>query len=483
MTTTLRAPRPTRRIAAETAVVGAAAVVGFVLRVRLFHQGMWSDELIAYGDIHGKSFRGLLKALSEGVENSPPLYFVLAWMSSKLGGDPALLRLPSLVLGTAAIPLVYLLGLRTVGRWAGVVAAGFIALSPFAIHYSSEARPYATLLFVSALSALALLAALDAGGTARWAAWGLTLAGILYTHYTGAAVVATELLWALWARPAARRELLTAAAIAGATFLPWVPFVKGERLDVYGDIAHALGIGYPDAAVSWLVGLPLLGPGAVPGTLAMILLAASVAVALAAAPRPRGLDLRAPVALMAALALATPAAILLYSLLSYDLFLFPRNLIASLPFAALLLAWAVLRPGWPRAALPLALAAAAVCIGTVKTELDRYSRPDYPPAAEFVDSVAGRDVSVNYDGTGLDAIRLRNALRMYYARPHRSVFSDAPEQWIAQRRSARVVVVALSPIGRPAPTLPRAPGLVKLRERRFPGISSIVVAVYRVSAG
>ena len=262
-----------------------------------------------------------------------------------------------------------------------------------------------------------------------------------------------------------------------------MPFVKGERLDVYGDIAHALGIGYPDAAISWLVGLPFLGPGAVPGTLAVILLAGSLAIALAAAPRPRGLDLRSEVALVAALALATPAAILLYSLLSYDLFLFPRNLIASLPFVALLIAWALLRPGWPRAALPLALAATAVCIGTVKAELDRYSRPDYPQAAGFVDSVAGRDVSVNYYGTGLDAIRLRNALRMYYASPHTSVFSDAPEQWIARRRSSRVVVVALSPIGRAAPSLPRASGLVKVRERRFPGLSSIVVAVYRVDAG
>jgi 4-amino-4-deoxy-L-arabinose transferase-like glycosyltransferase len=483
MSITLREAPPTRRIAAETAVVGVLVAFGFTLRLRLLGQGLWSDELIAYGDIHGKSFRGLLKALSEGVENSPPLYFVLAWMSSKLGSDPALLRLPSLVLGTAAIPLVYLLGVRTVGRWAGVVAAGFIALSPFAIHYAVEARPYTTLLFVSALSGLALLAALDRGGTARWAAWGLTVAGVLYSHYTGAAVVATELLWALWARPAARRELLTAAAIAGATFLPWVPFVKGEQLDVYGDIAHALGIGYPDAAVSWLVGLPFLGPGAVPGTLAVILLVGSVAVALAVAARPRRLDLRSPVALVAALALATPAAILLYSLVSYELFLFPRNLTASLPFVALLLAWALLRPGWPRAALPLALAATAVCIGTVKAELDRYSRPDYPQAAEFVDSVAGPNVSVNYNGTGLDAIRLRNALRMYYARPHRSVFSDAPEQWIAQRRSGRVVVVGLSPIGRPAPTLPPAPGLTKVRERRFTGISSIVVAVYRVEAG
>ena len=44
-----------------------------------------------------------------------------------------MLRAPSFLAGVAAIPLVYLLGARTVGRAAALVAAAITALSPFMI--------------------------------------------------------------------------------------------------------------------------------------------------------------------------------------------------------------------------------------------------------------------------------------------------------------------------------------------------------------
>src|SRR5215213_1971416 len=214
----LSGPRagPIAGISWEPVAVAVLTAAGFVLRARLFGQGLWSDELLTLREVQGKDLGGLLRQIAHGVENSPPLYFLLAWLSSKLGSDPALLRLPSLALGTATVPLVYLLGARSVGGRAGVVAAGFLALSPFAIYYSVDPRPYATLLFLSTLSALALLAALERGGTLRWAAWSLSVAAVLYTHYTGAAVVAAEAGWVLLAHPARRREVATAAAIAAA---------------------------------------------------------------------------------------------------------------------------------------------------------------------------------------------------------------------------------------------------------------------------
>ena len=105
-------------------VVGIAAL-GLAIRLAEAHQGLAGDELIALSDVQGRSIGGLLDQLRTGVENSPPLYFLLGWASLKVGSDPALLRLPSVALGTATIPLVYLVGRRTVGRWAGVVGAGF----------------------------------------------------------------------------------------------------------------------------------------------------------------------------------------------------------------------------------------------------------------------------------------------------------------------------------------------------------------------
>ena len=54
------------------------------------------------------------------------------------------LRVPSLVLSTATVPPVYAFGRATLGHSAGLVRAALIALSPFALYYAIEARPYAS---------------------------------------------------------------------------------------------------------------------------------------------------------------------------------------------------------------------------------------------------------------------------------------------------------------------------------------------------
>ncbi|MBA3262226.1 MAG: glycosyltransferase family 39 protein [Thermoleophilaceae bacterium] len=463
-------------------VVFVLAAAGLGLRVRLVNQGLWGDEQLAYDDIHGKSLIGVLNAVSEGIENSPPLYFILARLTSALGNDPALLRLPSIALGTATVPLVYLLGVSALGRWASVAGAGFVSLSPFAIYYSVEARPYAALMFFCALSALCLLAALQRGGTRWWVAWGLSLGAVIYTHYTGVFVVGAEVLWALWARPAARREVLFSAAFAAATFLPWLPSVKGEQLEAYSQVATILGITYPGAVVSWTIGLPFLKPEAVPGVAALILLASAVTLGVLGGTRTRDGSIRSkarsPAGLLSILAAITPAAVLIYSLVSDDLFLFPRNLIASLPFAALVLGWALVRPGWPRAVVPVALAATAVVIGALKAEDIRFSRPDYVEAAHFVDKVTGRGDRVLYPDPGLDANNLDRSLRLYYRRTHAARFVMDPAEWKTALGSSRLVVVAASPIGEPGVPLPTPPGLVKVDEREFAGIRRLEVAVY-----
>ena len=71
--------------------------------------------------------------------------------------------------------------------------------------------------------------------------------------------------------------------------------------------------------------------------------------------------------LVVVLAAATPMGIFLYSVAFSDLFMFSRNLLASLPFAALAFGWLLLRLP-PLAARPaLALAGVGLAIGTAGT--------------------------------------------------------------------------------------------------------------------
>ena len=110
---------------------------------------------------------------------------------------PELLRLPSLLAGVATIPGVYLLGVRTVGRSAGLVAAALTALAPFMAFYSTEGRGYAVMMALLLASTLALLTAVDDGRRRWWVLYALATCLTMYTHYTAAFVLATQLAWVL----------------------------------------------------------------------------------------------------------------------------------------------------------------------------------------------------------------------------------------------------------------------------------------------
>ena len=95
------------------------------------------------GHLLGRDRPQLHRGRRDGVhtaEITPPLSFLLTWLTTRLGESPELVRLPALVAGIAAIPLVYLLGVLTVGRRAALLGATLTALSPFMIFYSAEAR-------------------------------------------------------------------------------------------------------------------------------------------------------------------------------------------------------------------------------------------------------------------------------------------------------------------------------------------------------
>ena len=153
---------------------------------------------------------------------------MLAWAATKLGDPTVTVRLPSLVLGTAAIPLTYLLGVRTVGRLPALVGAAFFAISPFALWYAVEARAYSTLMFLDGARGA------GAGARARHpedglvGAYAISACLILYTHYMGVFVVVAMAAWSFWTQREHLRELLFAhAAVVRIPAL--APLVRGPE--------------------------------------------------------------------------------------------------------------------------------------------------------------------------------------------------------------------------------------------------------------
>lgn len=460
--------------------------VGFGLRVRGLGEGLWDDEHVSLDEIEGRDLFGVVRVVATGGEYNPPLFFVLAWLASQLGDVTTSIRLPSIILGTATIPLVFLLGRKTVGDAAGMVAAGFIALSPFTIFYGIEARSYATLMFLTTISALALLAATQTGRPRWWAAYGLSAAAVLYTHYTGVFVIAGEGLWALlWYRERWRALALTYAGVAVA-FTPWLSYVSGDPSN-FEVVAQLQGWTHWNSFLKWIAGNQSLAVEDMPGVPALTLIAGGLGVgllgwvAVAVTGRQNTIDRRpwAPRALVLLLALATPVSLLLYGLVSADLFVLPRNLSASLPFASLALGWALTPPRRDAMAGAIALAGVGISIGAARTLETRFHRPNLPAVAQMLDHRAEPDDLIIYYGVRLWPHYLRAHLVQNYERAHSARVALTPQQirrGFEPRKGRRVLLVELHTDE--GTRLPVVAGWAPVEQRGFGGNPPIIVTLY-----
>ncbi len=169
------------------------------------------------------------------LEPTPPLYYGLVGVLMRLFGESDLvMRLPSAVFGAATIPAVYLLGRAMLSRKVGWLAAVLLTVHPLHVFYSREARVYPLLLLWAILFLLALWRALESDRRRAWGWVGAVLALACYSHFYGLFLIVTAalavVLFATTGR--ARRRGLTAAALAGLAFAPYlvatVPHLRGS---------------------------------------------------------------------------------------------------------------------------------------------------------------------------------------------------------------------------------------------------------------
>jgi hypothetical protein len=398
----LTAAEPGRRTAAGersvrfepwTLAVAALAVIALALRFSQIHQSLLGDEVFTYGDIHGRSFGAVLTNVHSGGENSPPLFFLLAWLTAKLGDPTVWIRLPSIVLGAATVPLLYAIGRETVGRAAGLIAAAAYAISPFTVYYGTEARPYATMTFFVAVAMLALLRAVDTRRRGWWALYVVAAAAAAYTHYTCIFVLGVLGLWSVWRCRDRLREPLIANGLVVLLYLPWLPQLRGKELGVIGFLYPLTAANVLKDWIRSLAGYVWASLGQIPGAWGLVLIGLCIAAGLLVAARrwraegsPR-IDPASPTALLVALALVTPIGLLLYSVTVTDLWL-PRGLSASLP-AAMLVLGALLAALPARATVAAgAVVLATLAVGTIRSFSPDNVREPYRTMAAYIDRVA-----------------------------------------------------------------------------------------------
>jgi len=211
-------------------------------------------------------------------ENSPPLWYLLAWLDVRVLGDGAFaLRLPSALAGIATVPVAWAIGRELHGRRAAVIAAALVAVNPLFVWYSQEARVYSLFVLTSSVAILFFLRALADPSRRRMAQFALACAVALLTHYFFVFLLAPMVLWLLRERRLRRAGALAIAAVAivGLSLLPlviaqgghgtqWIGrWALGNRLEA---IPQYYLTGYSGAplghGVELLIALPILAGAA-----------------------------------------------------------------------------------------------------------------------------------------------------------------------------------------------------------------------------
>lgn len=223
------------------ALLGIVAL-GLVLRVlQLDFQPLWWDE--GYSVFFAT--RDLPTMLARtAVDIHPPLYYALlqGWLGA-FGSSAVVLRLLSVVIGAAAIPLLYLVARDLFNRRVGLTSAFLLAIAPLPIYYSQELRMYG-LVMLLALASVALQLRLladngrqNANQLVLFVAYVLVTTLALYTQYFAAFLVAAEIAVVAYLAFRARWRIewnkwLPAWVSIGILYLPWV-FYAGPKLFVY----------------------------------------------------------------------------------------------------------------------------------------------------------------------------------------------------------------------------------------------------------
>jgi 4-amino-4-deoxy-L-arabinose transferase-like glycosyltransferase len=213
----------------EVGLILAVLLLGLALRLwRLDDRGLWYDEAFSiFFSEQGLSamIAGTITQVEGAAADVHPLLYYLSldgWMSAA-GTSLLAVRFLSVLAGMLTVALTYAVGRELWNRRVALGAMGLVAVSPFHIHYSTEARMYAQL---GLLSLLMVYFFLRGRSSMRWWPWlgfGVGMAISLYTHNLAfLAPLALGIFVLLRRRWDLLPRLVAAYVLAAVLFAPWL---------------------------------------------------------------------------------------------------------------------------------------------------------------------------------------------------------------------------------------------------------------------
>ncbi|MGQ4648376.1 glycosyltransferase family 39 protein [Lyngbya aestuarii] len=176
----------------------------------------------------------------------PPLFFCLmhTWLTWR-GIDHLVWQMRSLpaLFGVGTIAAVYFLNRLAFSPTAGIFAAAFMAVSPFAVYLSQEARHYTLPMLLITLALLVLMPIIRAIYSQKspkiiwWLLWGMINSVGCYIHYFFLIAFSAQILTITgliyWRRQRLPKGSIIVALIlvilgVAVSYLPWLPVLLGD---------------------------------------------------------------------------------------------------------------------------------------------------------------------------------------------------------------------------------------------------------------
>lgn len=259
------------------AILALATVIRFTGLVR---RDFWYDEAFT-GVAVKENFHDMIQMIINDVH--PPLYYIaLKIFASFFNYSVYGIRLFSAVFGVLAVWAVYLVAKQLFDRKVALWSSFVVAVSPFAIQYSQEARMYSMLVFLILISVYFFLKGLEQKKVKYFLLWGFFMGLSMMTHYMGIIFSSTffvaYLFWAyfenlesfsgkkikqkvvLFAKnilPA--RNIFLGYGVAFLVFLPWLNNFK-HHLSIKGNLTWVKPASFGDIIGTmqmFLFGTPL----------------------------------------------------------------------------------------------------------------------------------------------------------------------------------------------------------------------------------
>lgn len=204
----------------------------FGAALRLYHltyQSLWYDEL--HSMVPTDPEKSIASIIEYAKTDQPPLFFLYLHLFFKCFGYSEFTgRLASALIGIGGIPVIYLLGKEVKNEATGLFAAMLTTVNYYQIYYSQDVRFYGMAFLFSSFSFLFLIRIVKNEKWSDYLLYFLSTAALLYTHYYGIIIYASQaLIFPLIAfqkkdNRFTIRTLFTGTAVAVA-FIPWLPTV------------------------------------------------------------------------------------------------------------------------------------------------------------------------------------------------------------------------------------------------------------------